>query len=153
MGGDKNNMQSRLVPVAWVAGFVEGEGTFTCHQHHNNTTRGGKRVYYASYVPTFQVSQKERQPLDLIASFFESKGVRGRVWFRSNKYGGAFEYRSLGLKNGKIIFEVLQPHMHSLRKLAQMQKWIERAEAETNHPTDANIISLWPKPGEDRRHA
>jgi len=113
-----------VVPVEWVAGFVEGEGTFTRHAHWNHTTKDGQTVYYRTYVPTFQVSQKEEQPLLLIAEFFTSQGVRGRTWHRNNQYGGAYEYRSLGAKNCLRIAETLYDHMHSDRKKTQLETWI-----------------------------
>lgn len=135
-----------MIPVEWVAGFVEGEGTFTMHGHYNNTTRKGQKVYYKTVVPTFQVSQKERQPLDLIERFFTPKGVRGRVWHRNNRWGGAFEYRVLGRKNCELVASILRPHMHSDRKRGQLDQWLLDIASLTNSPSDDNIIGIWGSP-------
>ena len=113
-----------MVPVEWVAGFVEGEGTFTKHANYNHTTRNGVPIYYRTFVPTFQVSQKEAQPLDLIASFFAEKGVRGKVVFRTNASGGAHEYRVIGAKNCLLVASSLYDHMHSERKKLQLRDWV-----------------------------
>jgi hypothetical protein len=132
--------EDSLVPVEWMAGFVEGEGTFTMHSHQNHTTVKGERWYYKTVVPTFQVAQKERQPLDLIEAFFTSHGVRGKVSFRTNPHGGAHEYRSLGRYNCELIASILMDHMHSDRKIGQMMQWLQNIEELTNSPSAENLI-------------
>ena len=114
-----------MVPVEWVAGFVEGEGSFTSHANYNHTTRNGDPIYYRTYVPTFQVAQKEAQPLYLIAEFFATKGVRGKVVHRNNNTGGAHEYRVIGAKNCLLVASILYDHMYSDRKRRQLEDWVQ----------------------------
>ncbi len=109
-----------MLPVEWIAGFSEGEATWTIHQHWNHTTKAGEPVYYKIPMLTFQVSQKERQPLDLIEVFFTFYGVKGKVYIRNNNHGGAFEYRTVGCANVHKVSRLLAPHMHSERKIKQM---------------------------------
>lgn len=109
----------QLVPVEWIAGFAEGEGTWTIHSHWNHTTVKGEFAYYKIPMLTFQVSQKERQPLDLIASFFADKDIVGKVYERKSGLG-SFEWRTVGCANVHKVSKLLEPYMFSNRKRAQM---------------------------------
>jgi hypothetical protein len=113
----------------WIAGFTEGEGTFTFHQHYNNTTVNGERVYYFNPMPTFQISQKHREVLDEICAYFEEKGIHGKVYHRNYTKGngeGAWEYRVVGKDNCLKVAKLLTPFMHVPHKIKQAEGWIRK---------------------------
>jgi hypothetical protein len=111
----------------WLAGFHEGEGCFTFVSKHNNTSRNGKRYYYKRRQPQWVLSQIDRRILDLIAEFLCGKGIRARVWRKSNKptESHKWEVRVVGWANCNRLAKLLRPRLLAEHKQEQLDRWIK----------------------------
>src|SRR5215469_15661162 len=106
-----------MITIEWLAGFAEGEGCWTVHQHYNHTSKNGQRVYYKQMMLTFSIGQKERQVLDLIPPLLEAHGVHSKVYPKAQHY--AYELRVVGCANVHKLTELVLPYMHSQKKIVQ----------------------------------
>lgn len=121
-----------MVTLDWFVGFTEGEGCWTWLGKWNNTTRGGKRVYYRRRQPQFLVAQNGRQVLDLMAAFLAGHGIVARVWAKSkNGRGhdgledgsGAHELRVVGYENARRLCALFEGRILADHKRAQFERW------------------------------
>lgn len=120
-------------------GFYEGEGYTGIHQHHNHkTTKARGRETYLCPMPSISISQKERQVLDLISSFFAARGIRAKVHAKSR--GQSFEVKIVGYQSCYKAYKILYPRLRSHRKQEQMRTTMEFCRA--HQKTSPNLEPL-----------
>src|SRR5688572_11668683 len=123
-----DNQQERL--DAYIAGFVDGEGSFHVAVQRNPSTRVGWQL-----VPEFHVSQNEerRQVLDLIAQRLDC----GRI--RQNHRGSADTCLVFVVRERKALLTKVIPFFESQPLISTKQRDFEtfaqivRAMAEGEH--------------------
>jgi hypothetical protein len=98
----------------WVAGFVEGEGTFS-----------GSMRAYDYFQPNFSVYQKDRIVLELVQAFFQANGIEGKIYLGTNN---CHTYNVSGKARCRKVYELLRPHMHAPVKIAQAEAWYEKIQ-------------------------
>jgi len=103
-----------LPSLDWIVGFAEGEGTFV---HCVGNAQSWKKH------PIFAISQKEAQPLYLIAEALKAYGIHGKV-YDYEESSGASKYVVSNVQGCRRVAELFHPLMHSERKKKQLEDWL-----------------------------
>jgi hypothetical protein len=106
---------TNILDPQWVVGFTDGEGCF--HFAVYKRYRNGK--HYKAIFPIFSISQKRKEPLELIQKFF---GVGKVTAFRERGHYLRYDYEVDNYKNCKIIRKFFETYPPIVKRTA-FERW------------------------------
>lgn len=113
----------------WVAGFLEGEGAFMCHNHR----RPQQKVTYPYWVPIVDAVQVNREPIERLQATFGGRIVS----LAKNRNGNrqqAYSWRLHGRR--AIAFMMTMWTLMSGRRRAQIETAIARWKSNPGHRSE-----------------
>lgn len=103
-----------MLPIEWVAGFIEGEGSFTGSQRTKNY-----------FQPNFSLYQKDEAILLKVQAFLASHEIDSQIYVGTNK---CYTLSINAIWRCRMLYELIRPHMHAPIKIAQADTWIKKFE-------------------------
>lgn len=104
-----------MITVEWLAGFVEGEGTFSGSQRTANY-----------FQPNFSLYQKDPVVLTSVQKFLLTHGIPSRLYTPAGT--GCPTLSINKISDCQALYALLRPHMNAPVKIAQADKWITKFE-------------------------
>lgn len=93
--------------IHWLAGFVDGEGTFATKLNDKN---------YPIGFLSFSVAQKEKEIIKYIQQQFRF----GKVYRQKT---GVFTFNATGYAQCRVLYDYLKPYIRTQNKLKQLKLW------------------------------
>lgn len=103
-----------MLPLDWIVGFIEGEGTFSGSQRTPNY-----------FQPNFTLYQNDRVILEKVQETLEAHGIVSRIYVNQRGCHG-LQVNSIAIC--RELYKLIRPLMHAPYKIEQIEAWHAKLE-------------------------
>jgi len=116
-----NQQRKTEIDLAWLGGFLDGEGCLHLRKQVGARLRAMGKVYYR---PTLRICNTHEPTLQVVRRIFEANGFPCHVSHRdydniNPSYKRAWDVEVSGIKRMARILPVLIPYLHTKREQAE----------------------------------
>lgn len=113
---DNQQGKVRETDIAWLAGFIDGEGCFDFQTSYS------KRLIHTRLVPRFRVSNTDVKTLGVVTCIMEAMPIGHHVVWRSPqnvKWRRSWSVEITGIKRMRNLLIMLTPYLNTKQEQAE----------------------------------
>lgn len=103
-----------MLPLDWIVGFIEGEGTFSGSQRTANY-----------FQPNFTLYQNDRVILEKVQETFRAHNIESKIYVNQR---GCHGLQINSIRICRDLYDLIRPLMHAPEKIKQIDAWIIKLE-------------------------
>lgn len=127
-----DNQQGKNVELAWLAGFIDGEGSIMFRKLQGKRLRSFGQHYYN---PSVRVCNTDEPTLKVVTDILDAQGLpyhisHRRAHLENPKWKQAWDLEVCGMKRCKRWLEVFAPYLRTKQwKAYLMLEWINSRQS------------------------